>query len=56
MIALRDGRQAGDDLTPVIAAVVTAPHLAGGRRGEERERVPPVLEAHRLERRPETIG
>src|SRR5512132_1869506 len=55
MVALGNGRQAADDFAPVLAAVVAAPDLARRGGGEEREGIAPVLEAHRLERGPETI-
>src|SRR6266536_6170217 len=50
---LGDGREAAQHLTPVLATVVAAPHLAGGRGAEEREGFSPVLQAHRLEGRPQ---
>src|SRR5690349_17736353 len=56
VIPFRDGRQPGDDLTPVVAAVIARPHLTRRGRGEERERVAPILKTHCLERRPEPVG
>src|SRR5437879_10050621 len=56
VIALGDWRQAADDLVPALAAVVAAPHLTGGGRGEEREGRAPVFQAHRLEGGPQTVG
>src|SRR5262245_61470861 len=40
----------------MLAAVVAAPHLAGGSRPNEREGCPPVLQTHGFEGRPETVG
>src|SRR5262249_45651248 len=53
VIALGDRCQTTEHFSPMLTAVIAAPHLTSGRRPEEGEGFPPVLETHGLKSRPE---